>query len=178
MAGEIITEVEQEEEEREEFTVNSDSAAEWCLTKIKELTAEKDRMITCIDDMLNMYHEKREKTIEDFDRKKSYFVGKLFEYSNKVEMAETKTQYSYRLPSGSLVVKKPKMVFNHDDEALTNWLKANAENELIEVKEKPRWAEVKKKLSVIGGAVIFSETGEVVEGVSATEEPESFEVKI
>ena len=86
-------------------------------------------------------------------------------------MKETKTQKSYPIPGGKLIYKKASTKLEHDDEVLLKTLKDQGRTEYVKVitTEKVAWAELKKELT---------ETGEIIDGVTQVEVPETFEVKV
>jgi hypothetical protein len=49
---------------------------------------------------------------------------------------------------------------------------------MIQTTEKPRWGEFKKRLGIIGGQIVDTTTGELVEGVALIEKPDTFTVDI
>lgn len=102
-------------------------------------------------------------------------------FFNTVKSKETKTQRSYSLLSGKLVMKKASRKIVHDEEELLEWAEQFATS-YVEVKEvkKLKWAEFKKDLSIESGMLIRIDTGEIMEGTSGlyTEEvKESFDIK-
>ena len=64
------------------------------------------------------------------------------------------------------------------DEALLAFLKQSGNDDMIQTTEKPRWGEYKKRLSIQGGAVVDTLTGEIVEGVTVIEKPNTFSVDV
>ena len=166
------------EENDNGFSIVSDLQAEHFLKKIKKAAEEKDRLV----DLANKEIEDLTKQIEAFEEKYKNDTGflrmKLFEYFTKVEHKETKTQESYKLLSGSLVLKKPTQKMVKNDEKLAEFLEGYAP-EYIEVVKKPKWGEFKKELSIQDGKVINNQTGEVVpdDVVSLEDAPGEFDVK-
>ncbi|WP_353963333.1 host-nuclease inhibitor Gam family protein [Tepidibacillus marianensis] len=61
-----------------------------------------------------------------------------------------------------------------DDEKLVKWLKDNGYTDFVKVEEKPIWIEFKKKLNLEPGLVTIAETGEIVEGITVAQQPDSF----
>lgn len=58
---------------------------------------------------------------------------------------------------------------------MLEWCKQNAP-EYVKHTEEPMWGEVKGKFSIIDGAVIYSDTGELVTCVGVEETPMTFDV--
>lgn len=166
------------DDEKQGFVIDNDQLAEWAIIKIKERIAERDRLTDVCDKMILHYQESKEAEAQKCENQIGFLRGKLLEYSHNVKMKETKTQLSYALPSGSLVVKKAKIKLEHDDDVLLKFLKDSGNIDFVKVTEKPDWSAVKSAIKVEDGQAVFVYTGEVVPGITTVEEPESFDVKI
>lgn len=140
------------------FCVDNDVKADWTLRKIAEIQNERDTMLAFYDGQIK-------KAKEQADQRISYLMEHLRRYTACVPMKETKTQSKYSLPSGDLVMKKPAVAFRRDDEKLLKWLKDSDNGDLIAVKMSPAWAEIKKAITVVDGKAVFTDTGEIVDGV-------------
>jgi phage host-nuclease inhibitor protein Gam len=99
----------------------------------------------------------------------------LEKYFGTVQHKVTATEENYRLPSGKLVMKKPSMEFERDDESLLSWLKENGHPEFIKTKESVDWSSLKKTLVVVGGSVT-DEDGQIVPCITAVEKPAEFKI--
>ena len=153
------------------FCVDNDVKADWTLRKIAEIQAERDRMVD--------FHERQiEVTKAQAEIRINYLMEHLRRYTAQVPMKETKTQSKYSLPSGDLVLRKPALKYEHDDQQLLKWLQQNDMGEYTQVKITPAWGELKKHLSVVGDSVILTDTGEIVEGVTAGMSDPEFVVKV
>ena len=159
-------------EEERRFTVDDDQKAEWCLEKIREAEAEKDKWKKFYADRLEKINNEQDATIE---RMRHYLEQYFLTVPHKV----TKTQESYQLPSGKLVVKQHGPTFEHDDDQILEWLWANSlkPETYIEIKEKLKWADLKKVLKVAGNGMA-TEDGEVVPGITVTEHEPEFRVEV
>ena len=162
-----------EEEVKETFKVDSDSKAEWAITKIREKEAEFKRIKALCDEMIDQYKQRALDAEKALHRDTDYFKSQLKSYFDKVPHKVTKTQESYALGLGKLVLKK-KVDIEKDSEKLLAWVQKNAQD-YIEVKESVKWGEFKKSLTLDNGNWI-TENGEIVDGVKAIES-ERFEVK-
>ena len=164
--SELLEELEQEER----FQVTDDQKADWCLRKIAEADAELDRLT-------GWYQRQIDLAKENHDSRVRYFTGLLQDYFSTVPAKETKTMSKYSLPSGELVMTKAKEDFKAaDKEKLLSWCITN-DPELIKVESSPKWADIKKRLTVIEGHIVDQETGLFVDGVELEEKPEEFKVK-
>lgn len=159
------------------FTVTTDSQADWAIEKIAEAKAEYERLVAVCDERIAQFEARKQDAEAAYTQTLSYMSGLLSDYFDTVPHKTTKTQETYALPSGKLVFKRPAKKPVKDDSALLEWVKANAP-EYVETTEKTRWNDLKKRLMESNGRYIDMETGEVVDGVRAEEEPGKFEVKI
>ena len=158
-------------QEREPFTVKDDRAAEWCLKKIAEANEEQERMLA-------WYYTQIETLKKQTQDEVSYFKGLLRAYFETVPAKETKTQRKYNLPSGSLVFHKAKQDFGCDDpETLVGWCLVN-DPALVKTEVRPRWADIKKRLTLTDAGIVDTETGLKVEGVVMLDKPEEFDVTL
>lgn len=160
------------EDTENRFRVTDDKGAEWCLKKIKEAKQDAERW-------KEHYRLQMEKVQKQTDEAVSFFEGVLSEYFATVPHKETKTQQSYSLPSGKLILKKQQPQFTTDDAALIPWLKGNAMGDFVKVKESADWSALKKLVTVTpDGESVMDENGEVVPGVTVTQRPDVFEVRM
>ena len=154
----------------EPFRVTDDKKAEWCIRKIREAQAEKQRW-------RDYYAEQQRKIDQEADGTIGYFEALLADYFDMVPHKRTKTQESYQLPGGKLVRKQQAPEYLRDEAALLPWLKQNAP-ELVKVTETPDWATLRKRLIIApDGETVATEDGEIVPGVKAVQRPELFRVE-
>jgi hypothetical protein len=165
-----------DEQSQEGFTVNDDNLAEWALTKIAETTAEAQRLINVCQVKAAEYQVKIQGYKEKLDKDTSYFKGQLQKYFLTVPHQSSKTQETYKLPSGTLKLKYPQPKFVYDDEKLLMYFRQHNYGDFIKTEATPKWAEFKKTIAVNGTTVIDAATGEIVDCVIAQERPAEFEV--
>ena len=167
-----------DEEVQEGFVINNDKLAEWAICKISEECVESQRYINVCETMINDYRLKIQKEQEKLESKTGYLKAKLQEYFATVQHKASKTQETYKLPSGTLKLKYGTPEFVKDDTKLAAWLKSNSLTDYYEEKTVPKWGELKKSPDVIvaDGKVLFA--GEIVDGITANDRPDSFEVEI
>lgn len=164
----------------DDFQVDNDNLASWCLKVIKKETEETERLISIADSQIKELETKKADLKASLEKRTGYLKSKLFEYFNTVEHKETKTQESYKLLDGSLIFKKPamKIVKPEEDTALIDYLEKNAPA-LVETVKKPAWGEFKKTLAVSdAGEVLDTNTGEILDFVKAEESEAVFDVKV
>jgi len=96
----------------------------------------------------------------------------LKDYMSQIETKETKTQFSYKLPSAQLIYKKPSLDIVKCEETLLK----NIDEKYIKTTKKVDWANFKKTISVIGENAV-DEDGVVIEGLSVVEKEGEFKIK-
>ena len=170
-----------EEEEQLTFVVDDDQKAEWCMEKIREAEAEKERWKTFYADRLDKICKAEDAKIE----RMKFF---LEQYFRTVPHKQTKTQESYALPSGKLTVKQKGPQYDVDDSVLVPWLKENGYDEYVKTKETANWAELKKIVEVCdyehdgveekAVGIFQGDNGFIVPGVSVTFRDPEFQVEV
>jgi hypothetical protein len=86
-----------------------------------------------------------------------------------VPTKETKTQHSYSLLSGKLVMKKATQKIAHDDEKLMKWISENAQQYgRTTFTNKVAWDTLKKDLIITSGIIMNKVTGEVLHDIGLT----------
>lgn len=161
----------------ESFKIDNDNAADWALRTISSELEERDRLIAIAKDQIASLQEHINVLNEQYDNKTKFLKSCLAEYFMKVPHKETKTQETYKLLSGSLVMKKPSTKINHNDDNLLCYLHANNSEEFIKTKESVDWAEFKKHLTIVDGKVVDTDLGIEVEACSVEDVPASFDIK-
>jgi len=166
-----------EEEEREEeqgFAVENDSAAEWCLKKIREARAEQLKWQEHYKAQIQRVNDETERTV-------AFFTAKLEDYFAQVPHKSTKTQESYSLPGGQLIRKAQQPKYSTDDAELIPWLKDNFLLDFVKVRtvESADWAALKKQLTISpDGEHMMTADGEIVPGVSVEQRGDVFSIKM
>lgn len=160
-----------EELEGQEVPMLDDMDAEYMLTLIRQADAEYKKMEAWYAHMVEKAKEKR-------DRKVAWAESNLRAYFDLVPAKVTKTQKTYDLPSGKLVLKHQEPKYDTKDEELVPWLKANRP-ELVKIKESSDWANLKKELKVSpDGTAMVTEDGEIVPGITVTQREDKFSVSL
>lgn len=167
-----------EEAPRPAWRITDDSCADWAVQKIAEEKAELNRIKELADAQIQKIEEKVAAAERRFQNGTSFLTGKLAEYFRTVPHKETKTKHSYRLLSGTLSMKLGGPQLKQDDDKLVEYLKASGNTELIKTEEKPMWGDFKKRLKIMGGSVVDTTTGEIVDGVQIIEKPDIFTVDV
>ena len=174
-----MLEEDQEQEQRDTFFITDDKSAEWAIRKIREAEREQNRLLALIDEERADLDIREKQIADQYENRTSHLKELLQSYVQRVyengDASETKTQISYPLLSGKLVLKKPTTKLQQDDKALTEWCREHLP-ERVKTTYKADWAEIKKNVKVVDGIAIYEPTGEVMIGV--TEQPVAPELKI
>lgn len=176
-SGNIAMQMADEHVMQEGFVIDNDNKAEWAIRKIAEERAEAQRYINVCNTMINEYQAKIQEAEEQLERNTGYLQSLLAQYFETVETKRTKTQETYKLPSGTLKKKYPQPQLKRDDTKLVEWLKNTGKTDYIKVKESADWANL-KKIAQVKGNVVVDENGEIVEGIEVVERPPTFEVEV
>ena len=156
--------------ETEEFIIDTDAKAEWALKKIAEARADRDAWV-------KWYEEKIEQIKAQTDFDTMNLERMLSDYFATVPHKKTKTQETYTLPGGKLILKTQNPEYKRDDKKVIEWLKQNNGGQYIKVKEELAWADLKANAAVLNGK-LFSEDGEEIPGVEIVDREPKFVVEV
>lgn len=155
----------------ETWKIENDQQAEWALKKIHDAKAELEYWTNYYNGLIDALKGRTENTV-------NFMTMKLSEYFRTVPHKETKTKERYALPSGDLVLVKPKSVWTHDDAALLDWAKMNGREDCVKTTEKVSWADLKKNLAEAEDGTIYDkETGVVCGAVTASKSAPEFTIE-
>lgn len=171
-----------DEEKKEVWTVKDDLGADWVLDKIIEEKVALRRFEMTVNTKISQLQLHLKKEQEKANREIEFFESKLREYFETVQdkARETKTQKVYKLPSGSLKMRKESTTIDYDKAKLLEYAEQEKLEDLIKVTKDFKWAEFKKVLEIKGESIINKETGEIieVEGLKVETKPEQFSVEV
>ena len=155
---------EEQEYQQEEMMVLDDTSAEMMMKQIADANKEYDRMESWYKTQLKRIKERRDGIV-------AWAEGCLRGYFDLGPTRDTRTQRSYQLPSGKLVLKNREPEYERQDDVLIAWLKQNAP-EYIKVQEAVDWANLKKAMKTTGDSMT-TEDGEIIPGITVVaREPE------
>ena len=161
---------EMERVESDGFVIDTDAKAEWALKKIAEARSDRDRWVAWYTDKITEI-----KAQTDFDTLNLEHM--LAEYFATVPHKKTKTQESYKLPGGKLVLKTQNPEYKRDDARVIDWLKKNGQAQFVKVKEELDWASLKGATAVFDGHIV-TEDGEIIDGVEVINRDAKFVVEV
>ena len=158
-----------EGDERPEWTITDDGAADWALRKIKEARDDHQRVTA-------HYQRQMQKANENLQSIEMYYSAKLMPYFDTLPVRRTKTQDAYDLPSGKLVLKRQQPRIERDSPTLGAWMHENGLPTRTEYV--PKWDELKPLTHIEGESVVLTETGEIIPGIKAVERPDEFRMEV
>ena len=164
---------EEEEQPEPDVPVLDDLDAEYLIGRIREANRQYEKMEAWYARQLEKAKEVRNKTV-------TWAEANLRAYFDSLETKKkTKTQISYELPSGKLVLKHQEPKYETKDEELVPWLKQNGMTDMVKVEESAKWADLKKALLIApDGQSMITQDGEVVPGVTVTQREDKFTVTV
>ena len=162
-------------EESGEFRITDDLMADWAVEKINAARAERDRLVSLVQEKMEQLEEKRKLYIVNFEDDTSYLRSKLMEYFSTVKTQDTKTMKKYKLVSGTLILKKQQPMYERDEAKLLTWAETTAP-ELVKVKKEVSWSDLKKQADVSGDKLLLD--GEIIPGVTVVEREDVFDVQV
>lgn len=157
-------------EETEGFIIDTDAKAGWALDKIREARADRDRWV-------EWYKAQIEKITAQTDFDTMNLERMLADYFATVPHKQTKTQESYALPGGKLVLKTQNPEFKRDDKTVIEWLKQNGGNQYIKIEEKLDWSALKGDTAVFDGNIVNVD-GEIIPGIEVIDRDPKFIVEV
>lgn len=161
-------------EEKEVWRIDSDSKADWAIQRIRERREEAERYIDVCEQRAEEFRQKAEAERAKCEDENAYLQNELRMYFETVKRKETKTQETYRLPSGTLKLKKEYCSMAAEDEALL----MEAYPDYVKTTSKLQWGELKKRFSIAGNMVVDTDTGEIAPGVGISVVPSRFSVEV
>ena len=166
-------------QEKKAFVIDDDNKADWAIRKIDEEKQEFNRIRELAEEQTARIEQKVEAAERRFNQRTSYLRSLLGSYFMQVPHRKTKTKESYRLLSGSLVLKLPKVKPVYEEDELVKYLKESGMPDYIKTEEKARWGELKKLLDLSQGKhPVIKDTGELVECIRVEETPAEFKVEV
>lgn len=134
--------------------------------KIDALTQEQ---VACAKRQINRLVQYIQVVESKAQMQQQTLEGQMMAFAEeRMRLSGTKT---LDLPNGSLRLRKQPLKIERDDDKLLEYLKTNTDTDLsglVQVTEKPKWAELKKylePLEIDGETLFVDPSGEVVPGV-------------
>lgn len=163
-------------EDREKFTISSQSGAIWALRKLKKITNEQKEIAdTAAEEIgrIRTWQSGEEKRLQG---EMAYFEGLLTDYHRRLLEDNPKAK-TVKLPHGVLKARAQQPEFVRDESALLTWIKAQRP-EFVVTKESADWAGLKKIAVAAGSSLVDPASGEIIGGVTVVERPDKFSVEV
>lgn len=171
--GEEITGQAGEQDKHEGFSVTNDATANWCCRKVEQIRGRMAERAEFARSEVERLHAWRENADEQDQKAIDFFTSLLKSYFDRLlESGALGKRKSYKLPHGTLKVRKQQPHYERDEAKLRPWA---IEMGLTRAPE-PDWAAVKQRGMVVGNSLVDSETGELIPGVVIFEQPAVFTV--
>ena len=164
--------------ENQRFRIQDDNQADWALRKIararQDMKEAEETAAMEIEKINRWLDGQRDESL----RTERFFTALLQEYYEPRFMTNPDKK-TYKLPSGKVQRRTQQPQFDRDNEALLAWLKQREMTDYIEVKETPKWGELKQQVQVVGEHVVIKDgplKGEIIDGVEVVHRPPTFKV--
>lgn len=162
------------ESKKQGSLVENDLIMENLIIELNENQDENDRLIKTCKEMIDMYKFKIEEYETSKECKKTFVLSQIKSLLKGVDMKETKTQHSYKLPSATIIRKKAEKTIK-----LSEVIKEDEIPErFIKVKKLVNWVDFKKVLTIKDDLVVNTQTGEIIESCIIEEKLEEIRIKI
>jgi len=151
------------------FVIDTDTKADWAIKIIKNEEALATRLVTVIDQEIEMLEAKKSKIQNNANC--GGLKRLLADYFDGLEAGlknDTKAQIAYKLPSGSLVFKKPTVEYIKNEDDVLMSLAENDKTEFIKTKLSLDWAALKKVVEICN--VVVDANEDIVDGVFVDED--------
>lgn len=174
----------------DKFTVQSDTQADLYLDKVRAIEISHLKYKDLVTVKINFLKEKQKELEElltaqfvDAENRKSFYVKLLGDYFETLPIEskkKLKTQYQYKLASGTLVKKiSTQSIKLVDRKALLTEVMISGQDEYIKVEHDVDWAALKDHLKISeGGKIVNKVTGEWYEGNSISIETTNEKVEV
>ena len=169
-----IREEEVQQEVQEGFKIEDDHKANWVFKKLKELQKDKKKNEEFAKEEINQIKMWLDDGNGKLDESISWFENALQHYFYQLRKDNPKLK-THSLPFGKLQTRS-KTTWHYEEDRLLKYLKEN-NIDAVRVKESVDKSGLKKMVEIRGDIVVYSESGEILEGITI-EGGETFSVKV
>ena len=159
------------------FTVKDDSTANWALRKIAEYKSKQAEVNALAAAEMDKIEQWAKLENERHQNQIDYFTSLLSVYAMEKKENDPKFK-TMSLPNGKLQFRKQQPKWEYDESTVLKTLKKSGMNDFIKTKESLDKDAIKKAFEVANGKVICPDTGQLIEGITVTEQGETFGVKV
>jgi hypothetical protein len=178
---EAMEATEKADTENDKFTINDLGGANWAFRKLSAMEQKRKEIKELANKEIERIREWQEQETKGLDSSKEFFEGLLIEYFSIQREVDPKFKIS--TPYGKVSARKLPDKWEYDDKELLAYLEA-AKPDLIRIKKEVDKADLKKKaaeskeFAICDNQIVNMESGEVVSGVTITEQPEKITIKV
>ncbi|MBH8599097.1 MULTISPECIES: host-nuclease inhibitor Gam family protein [unclassified Thermoactinomyces] len=169
--------LEEQEQIKEHFVVDSPEKANWVLRKIKALQSKKAGNIALAESEIEKIYAWLEMVNGQIDWDLDYLTGLLTAYANELRHEDPEFK-SMNLPNGKIGFRKQQPKWNYQEKTLVQSLKDLGRIDLIRIKEEPDKNGLRKAFKIQGNRVVDPETGMVIDGVSVEHREDELKIEI
>lgn len=175
----ILTQMEIDniEQEKEQFTVDSPDGASWALRKVRALRKQMGEVHEIATAEINHINDWRRAEMSKLEDNIAYFESLLYGY-HLLEMEKDPDRKTIKLPHGTLQMRAQQPEYIRDDAQLIPWVEQNKPEFMVPQPAKLNWAKLKKTLAIAGTSTIDPDTGESIPGLVIEQRPPKFSVKV
>jgi len=149
------------------YQITNDQSLEWAMHVLAREYRGAHRLAELCAAEIERLTALQKKYIEDYENHSIFLKSRIIEYYRTLPddvLHETKTLRKYKVLSGSIVERKPKLILDRDDDALIAYLKDSGKPEFVQVRESVKWADLKNTLTITENGAITAE-GEIIEAI-------------
>ena len=169
-------------EDKKPFAVTDEASAEWCLEKLEENQKARALIEEQYKQMTARYEKWRADALAELESNDFYLKGLLESWATE-KLADGKKK-SVKLPSGRVGFRAGGEIWKMGDEkieattpALLDFVKEN-DDSFVKVQESVRWGDYKKTLNAMKDGRVATSDGQIIEGMTVTQDAPSFYVNI
>jgi len=177
LANELEEIEEVTEQDREQFKIDSISSLNWALRKLSAIEAKKREVNQLADEEVHRIESYRKSELDKLQHSVEFFNSLIAEYAIKRKEEDPKFK-SEKTPYGRIGFRKQQAKWEYNDDKVIEFLQKNDYWDLIRIKKEPIKTEVKKLFTPHSDGNVYDENGQVVEGITVTEQPDRLDVKV
>ena len=164
------------------FEVTDTASAEWCMEKLAEKAAERQKVEDQYEKMMERYEKWRADSLEKLDADVSYFHQLLAPWVE--EQTGGKKVNSIKLPSGRVGFHAGPRQYtiggekaSATNQALLDFVK-NSKPDMLEIKQSVKWSEFKRMLKSTEDGRVVTDDGEIVPDMTVERGEKKFYVEV
>lgn len=164
------------------FKISDLDSANWAFRKLAAIERKRKEIKELADREIERIKDWQQQEEEGLNNSKEFFEGLLTEYF--VRQKEVDPKFKISTPYGKVSSRKQQPKWNYEDEKLIGYLE-HYKPELIRIKKEVNKNEFKEAIQekdgfilMDDGKIVSNETGELIEGVTVEERPDSINIKV